>query len=139
MSACKMCQARGKDWNGDDPKCAFDGEFSKNWNCATLNAIRDICYEGQDPMPPGVDYRYCDDMKYATVKIDELEDENGDHIGMALWVCWYKNRGCTDAVWILDAYLPPRRPTESELEAIIRAYAHRQRSAPANTGTKGVE
>lgn len=118
---CPMCAERGKTWNGDDPKCAFSGKFSDNWNCATLNAIRDICYEGQNPMPAGVDYRYCDDQKYATIKIDECEMPNGGRIGLALWVSWYKSRAKTDAMWILSEYdsEPPREPTAPELIAII--------------------
>ena len=120
---CKLCTERGKTWNGDDPKCAFDGAFADNWNCATLNALRDICYEGQNPMP-GVDYQYCEDQKYATVKIDGIEDRRGCRIGLALWVSWYKSRGKTDAVWVLSDDAPPRIPTEEELEAIIVYYAN---------------
>lgn len=124
---CKLCQKRGKTWSGADPKCAFDGSFSDNWNCATLNAIRDICYEGQNPMPSGVDYQYVNDMKYATIKIDDVEgdfvdDKRGRSIGLALWVSWYKSRGRTDAMWILSDDEPPRQPTESELLAIISYY-----------------
>lgn len=128
---CKMCRQRGKDWGGDDPKCAFDAhlDFGDNWMCATLNAIRDICYEGQREMPPGVDYRYCEDQKYATIKIDEIEC-SGERIGYCPWVCWYKNRGGTDAVWILDSYEPPRRPTEGECLAIIEYYEGLKKPAP---------
>lgn len=114
---------RGQTWNGAAPKCAFVGKLSDNWNCATLNAIRDICYEGQNPMPPGVDYQYCEDQKYATVRIDDIEDRRGAHIGLALWVSWYKSRGKTDALWILSDSEPPREPTEDELIAIIAHYS----------------
>lgn len=107
---CKLCRQRGKTWNGDDPKCAFVGEFADNWNCATLNAIRDI--------PNGVDYQYCDDRKYATIKTDGI-----DGLGLALWVAWYKSRGNTEAMWLLFADEPPRIPTERELLAIIYHYA----------------
>lgn len=133
---CKRCIARGKDWNGSDPKCAFDGSFQDNWNCATLNAVRDIVYEGQPEMPPGVDFRYCDDMKYATVKIEEVEDSAGGRIGMALWVAWYKNRGKTDAVWILDNDNPPRVPTEGELERVIQSFTARERTQPLRQPTQ---
>lgn len=116
-----MCSDRGKDWAGDDPVCFLsETEGRPNWNCATLNAIRDICYEG-DPHPR-VDYRYCDDRKYATIDIHDCELENGNPIGLALWVSWYKSRGRTDAVWVLDDDVTPRKPTEEELLAIIRAY-----------------
>lgn len=129
-----MCLERGKDWNGSDPKCAFlDGAFSAdNWNCATANAIRDICYEGQDQMPHGVDYRYCDDEKYATIYVDHIgrgdvwagiESPDGmEYLAMALWVAWYKSRGKTDAMWLLCSSDGPRPPTEAECLRIIAAY-----------------
>lgn len=116
-----MCRERGQDWQGDPPTCAFqDGEFSEgNWNCATVNAIRGIVYEGRDPLPPGVDYQYCDDQKYATVDVSDLEGVDG---ALALWVTWYKCRGKTDGMWLLFENRPPRRPTEDEARAIIRQY-----------------
>jgi hypothetical protein len=45
--ACKLCNERGKTWNGDDPVCAFEnGVFSNdNWNCATMNKLRNISEE----------------------------------------------------------------------------------------------
>lgn len=118
---CKMCRERVKDWNGSDPVCAFDGEFAGNWNCATVNAIRDICYEGQ-PDVPGVVYQYCDDQKYATINISDIETPDGSGLGFALWVLWYKSRGGTDAMWLLDKYEPPRIPTEEECLLIIEHY-----------------
>jgi hypothetical protein len=42
---CPRCSTRVKDWSGDDPKCGFDrnGNFLEhNWNCATLNALREM-------------------------------------------------------------------------------------------------
>jgi hypothetical protein len=41
---CPACRGRGKTWEGSDPRCGFNlaGNFvSDNWNCATLNALRD--------------------------------------------------------------------------------------------------
>lgn len=121
MSKCKKCSDPDyKDWVGDAPKCAFMGDrFSpENWNCGTANAIRDICYEGQQPIPQGVDYQYYDDNKYATIKIYEVEGINAD----ALWIGWYKTRGATQAIWLLDQYDEPRPPTEAECLAIIAYY-----------------
>jgi len=42
MDECPRCQKRGKNWKGDDPRCAFkSGFFSEdNWNCATMNKLR---------------------------------------------------------------------------------------------------
>lgn len=122
---CAACAARGKNWQGDDPRCAFasaDATFnSENWNCATVNAVRDLVWEGQNPMPPGVDYRYCSDQKYATVHTDEVEVD-GERIGLALWVSWYKSRGATEAMWLLSESGPPRLPTEQQLRAILEHY-----------------
>lgn len=120
---CKACQERVWDFKGDQPRCGFSaGAFSPdNWNCATLNALRDLVDESQHPMPPGVDYRYCADQKYATVHIDDVE-LNGDWLGLALWVSWYKNRGTTEAVWILDHTGVPRQPSEAEVLAVLASY-----------------
>ena len=120
---CKACQERVWEFNGDKPRCGFsEGPFNPdNWNCATLNALRDLVDESQHPMPDGVDYRYCSDQKYATVHIDDVE-LNGDWLGLALWVSWYKNRGTTEAVWILDHSGVPRQPSEAEVLAILESY-----------------
>ncbi len=104
-------------------QCAFDHigvdkRFeSNNWNCKTVNLIREICYEGQE-LPCGVHYRYCQDEKYATIDIYDIPGITG----MALWVSWYKQRGRTDALWILDCYDTPRKPTEKELLIIAKYY-----------------
>lgn len=118
---CKMCLERVKDWKGSDPACYFDGEH--NWNCATVNEIRELCYEGQD-LKEGIHYEYCDDEKFATFNIHEVEDDKCNYIGRCLYMAWYKQRGCTEALWILDGEDDvPRKPTEKELLAIIRHYA----------------
>lgn len=115
---CKACVERGKTWNGSEPKCAFNGDFDNNWNCATVNAVRDICYEGRE-LKHGIDYQYCEDDNYATIKIDHLDIDDSP---LALWVSWYKNRGSTQAMWLLFDKLPPRRPTEEECLAIVADY-----------------
>ncbi len=109
-AVCPRCQVRGKDWNGGDPVCFLSGD---NWKCATVDALREICE---------MDYVYCEDQKYATLNIAGCEQPNGDRIGYALWVTWYKNRGRTDAMWILSDDSPPRVPTIDELEIIIRSF-----------------
>ena len=117
---CKMCKERGQTWEGDKPRCAFEsGVFDEdNWQCATINALRDLVYEGQSPMPPRVDYRYCEDQKYATVCIDGIEGADG---ALALWVSWYKNRGGTDQAWLLYDDGAPAKPTERQVLAILEA------------------
>lgn len=118
--ACKACRKRGKTWQGDDPRCAFEtGAFGDNWNCATVGLIRDICDE-DDGLPNGVDYQYCEDQKYATVKVDHIEAL--DDRPLALWVSWHKRHGETDAIWLLFENKPPRLPTEQECLLIAQAY-----------------
>jgi len=77
---CPRCSTRVKDWNGDDPKCGFDenGNFlERNWNCATLNTLRDM--EGEDV--------WCDDNYMKIVcRCD---------VGHGV-LSWYKHRGETD-------------------------------------------
>lgn len=118
---CKMCKKRGQTWAGSAPICYFD-DPDHNWNCAIINAIRDICYEGQE-LKGGIHYEYCDDEKFATINIHDIEDNKGNYIGRCLYVAWYKNRGGTEALWILDGEGDtPRKPTEMELMAIINYY-----------------
>ena len=123
---CKACKERGKTWKGGDPKCAFPkGKFnSDNWNCATDGLIRDLCYEGRG-LPPGINYQYCDDQKYATVKVDHIEDLGN---ALALWVTWYKQYGTTDAMWLLFEDGPPRVPTERECVQIAQAYSYNRKN-----------
>ncbi len=117
---CVACDNRGKTWKGSDPKCAFDcGVFGDNWNCATVGMIRDICYEGQSSIPDGVDYQYCEDDKYATIKTDDIDIDGRP---LALWVSWYKSRGSTQAMWLLFDSGPPRHPTELECLLIVDFY-----------------
>lgn len=121
MKECAMCKERGQTWEGSAPKCSFPsaGEFtSDGWNCATANAIRDLC--GQDDPHPAADHRCCEDQHYSTINVSEIDLPSGD--AYALWVTWYKHRGRTEGMWLLgeDA---PRRPTEADAIAIIAALA----------------
>ncbi len=80
---CKLCQERGKTWKGDDPKCAFKkGIFdSDNWNCATMNAIRDFADELNTVVISPHDQRA------ALISFDDF----------SFLICgWYKNRGRTE-------------------------------------------
>jgi hypothetical protein len=97
--------------------CYFENP-KKEWNCQTVGLIRDLCYEGQAKIPYGIDYTYCEDQKYAIIKIDDIEEIDG----LALWITWYKTRGGTDALWILDSLNAPRNPTEKELLLIHKHY-----------------
>ncbi len=110
---CQACNDRGKTWTGSDPVCWFD-DAKGNWNCALVNQMRDIA-ESDHPV---VDYRFCDDQKYATIQIDEIGLDSGP--ALALWISWYKSRGRTDAIWILSES-GPRQPTEIDLIQIAQA------------------
>lgn len=118
---CQACAERGKNWEGDDPTCAFPGGlawFPDNWRCATDGMIRDIV--DRDDLPDGVTYRYCDDQKYATIDVSEMDLEYGR--ALTLWVTWYKSRGRTENMWLLSEMDLPRRPTETDLLTIAKHY-----------------
>ena len=128
---CQMCRERVKPWVGDDPLCYFE-DVKENWMCATVNAIRELCYEGQPELPRGVHYDYCNDAKFATFNIEEVKTEEGNYIGRCLYVAWYKTRGYTEALWVLNALETPRPPTEEELLAIIRHFTPRGGRRPSS-------
>ena len=126
---CAACKARelADRSQGDAPRCGFPGSdgtatfVADNWNCATLNALRALVDESQDPMPAGVSYYFCDNQKMATVYTHDIELDD-EPLGMMLWMTWYKRRGTTEQVWILAEGRPPRLPTERELRAILAHY-----------------
>jgi hypothetical protein len=79
---CPRCQERVKDWEGDDAKCGFDenGNFlENNWNCATLNALRERAEENAV---------WSDNQQNVSV-IQTFD------VGHAI-LSWYKHRGQTD-------------------------------------------
>jgi hypothetical protein len=79
---CPRCQERVKDWEGDDPKCGFDenGNFlENNWNCATLNALRERAEENT-----------VWSNNQQNVSVIQTYD-----VGHAI-LSWYKWRGQTD-------------------------------------------
>ena len=82
---CKECEERGKTWDGDDPVCSFDenGNFKDNWNCATLNKIRDIMIQEDN-----VHYSFNEKLGVLT------------YGGLFLVLGWYKNRGRVDSFMI---------------------------------------
>ena len=78
---CPRCQERVKDWEGDDSKCGFDenGNFLEhNWNCATLNALRDKANANRV---------WSDDYSMSIIQT----------FGVGFGILrWYKSRGQTD-------------------------------------------
>jgi hypothetical protein len=130
---CRACQERGKTWDGGDPVCSFPdgGAFTpRGWNCATANAIRDVCGDAWErERNPAVDLRRHEDQNYATILIDNTDLPSGP--ALALWVSWYKDRGRTEAMWLLHEGDAPRRPTEADAIAIIEALDEAQEPASA--------
>jgi hypothetical protein len=126
MKECIKCGLI-KNWNGDDPNCPFQSSetFGENWNCGIINKVRDICDAAIEGKDHRLHYQYCEDQKYVTINIDQVENDEGDFIGLCLWVTWYKSRGATDAMWILSSNenTNPRKPTFMELGKIIDHYA----------------
>ena len=121
---CKMCLDRGKTWKGSDPKCYFDHPRD-NWMCATVIAIRHLCPPYSDPKQ-GIHSEYCNDDWYAVIKTDNIdtdEQTGGSLLGRCLYIAWYKDRGHTEALWILGGESEnPRVPTEEELLSILEYY-----------------
>lgn len=126
---CKMCRERGKTWKGSDPVCYFD-DPEHNWNCATVNEIRDIFtpdgwYVDPDNLPEGVTAIRVEDTTRGLIRVDEIFDRyEGEYVPW-LYVQWYKRRGATERLLLLREG-GTRRPTEKELLAIIEYYKGRK-------------
>lgn len=117
---CERCQKRGKTWKGSDPTCAFlEGKFiSENWNCATMNALREIAEEYSNAAicdPPGYRYRHCD-VSLAAIPYSSNSCEK------FLVLSWYKDRGRTGQAWIFCDDDAPEVLTLAEAEACLRDY-----------------
>lgn len=88
---CKICDLRGKTWNGSDPVCAFDNKgmlkknLKDNWNCATLGILRSISYD-----------------KDRVIFSDDENSSILDHEGNFIFLKWYKSRGRTDYIKIIN-------------------------------------
>lgn len=84
---CPRCEKRGKTWNGEDPKCAFKtgGFDSDNWNCATMNELRDKFNDNQ--------IWHEDQMGLMAKAFNS---------GEFLVLSWYKRRGRVEGAWIMD-------------------------------------
>jgi len=112
MAICSMCQERGVNWNLSNYVCAFStNDFTNNWNCATLDAIRKIA----------INVENYNNQKYAIINISEVTLDDKP-IGLCLYFSWYKQSGTLDSVYILDRKKSPRNPTEEELLDIIKYY-----------------
>jgi hypothetical protein len=83
--SCERRKVRGQTWAGDAPKCGFpDGVFDRdNWNCATLNALRDL-----SGAPT-----WSEDQNAMLLPLD----------GSYVLLSWYKNRGRTEGAWLMSS------------------------------------
>lgn len=119
MSSCQDCKDREKDWEGSDPVCAFQrGEFDgDNWNCALANRVRSLC----------TDYTWAEDEYYCCLPILGVCAEDAFvNVPLCLFVNWYKNRGRTQAMWLMFDDEPPRVPSTTEVVAIVECYERSQ-------------
>lgn len=111
---CPRCEKRGKTWQGDDPKCGFgeNGKFiDSNWNCATLNALRDL--------------ESCD---YGRVRADEENmkvipvtsvDFSDNKVAIFLILCWYKSRGRLPFARVMFSDYSEEEPTLDYAEKVL--------------------
>ena len=104
---CRLCVERGKTWEGDNPRCAFETNTfdSDNWNCATMNTLRDIAeaHGMDDGMWPGPTFhtRHCD----ISLAVIPFADRGG--FDRFLVLSCYKGRGRTGQAWIFCEDAPP--------------------------------
>lgn len=85
---CWRCTQRGQTWAGDSPTCGFPdrkGFVGSNWNCATLNELRDQAEESKV---------YNEDQYAALLPIPD----SGEFIVLS----WHKQRGCTEAACVIN-------------------------------------
>lgn len=123
-NVCRRCKERGKDWNGSDPICAFpDGKFDpENWNCATMNALRDLAEEystwNEDNKASVINFPFewvPDLMRSLKVGIEEQ--------AMFAVLVWYKSRGATPTFLLVgENNYVNTEPTLEHAEAIIKHY-----------------
>jgi hypothetical protein len=125
MFECPRCQARGKTWLGDTPRCAFtiDGHFSAdNWNCATMNALRLFTQE-----------IYCQDRTLGVIPVPELSVDSGfdDLMPNFLVLHWYKNRGTLPLAQVVRMNHRVSPLTLSSAELILENLEARSAQGPA--------
>ena len=117
INTCKKCNV--KSHLNHNFTCPFkDGEyFADNWNCGIISKIRALCDLAMEEVDKRLQYQFCEDQKYATIKTHEIKD-----MGLCLWVSWYKSRGRTEAMYILSENEPPKIPTFNDLKNIVEYY-----------------
>ncbi|MCD6468697.1 MAG: hypothetical protein J7L32_05265 [Thermoplasmata archaeon] len=101
QTQCELCKKRGKPAEyGSEVKCAFrdDGVFTKdNWNCATMNKLRDIALK--------LGHHIRNDSDWGSFGAVPFDDDK--HSGFIV-MTWYKSRGKTDlAIYVDDVETKP--------------------------------
>lgn len=118
---CQLCTERGKTWNGSDPKCAFEnGVFSTdNWNCATINKLREICSDDFGGKRTDTTWEFRDDMSAGSFGCIWVPE--GDEQGFYIVMSWYKRRGRVAWAYRMCDDDEPRPITLDEAMAAIKA------------------
>jgi hypothetical protein len=121
-TTCKIC-GHTKNWLGSDIECSFldKEEFSAdNWSCGILTNLRTVISNALLVNDDRVIYQSTPDGEnYAYIRLNDLENGDGEILGSHLWVNWYKHRGRTNAMWLLSEDNPPRVPTFEEINTVI--------------------
>jgi hypothetical protein len=123
---CPRCAKRGKTWEGDDPKCGFNavGKFMPgNWNCATLNDLRQLDTAMGASFPvwrflAEVKRIYADDERMEVIPIPSV-DFADDSNPTFLILCWYKSRGQLPFARVVFADYEEKDITLDQAEAIL--------------------
>lgn len=105
---CQLCCDRGKTWQGSDPACGFEKYVfsTSNWNCATLNTIRDLIEEHGHS-------EWIDDCGIGVLSFA------GNNFSGHLVLTWYKRRGRVGmAVFMCDEQYPIPLTLQMAEEAI---------------------
>lgn len=114
VRCCRLCQVIPWPREWESRRCAFpDGVFqTENWNCATMNVLRDIA-----------------EALGTTMRADDAEGSIGyvplgdEDITGYLVMTWYKNRGRTHSALVLRLDDPPLPVTEDIALQAVRVFA----------------
>jgi len=120
ITKCSRC-GHEKSWNGSDILCPFqNGDiFADNWCCRQINKLRMICENAIDNKDSRFHHQYCEGQNYATINTSEIDFELHAE---CLYITWYKSRGRTEGMWLMNQDYPPRKPTFFDLQKIIEYY-----------------
>jgi len=99
-----LCRHGEQDWCDSAPECAFteDGRFTgDNWNCALMNALRELVSPSrEEPFPYGASF-WDEDMNTGVIYVPDPDFEGGELRGALVVLEWYKSRGRTDSFRIV--------------------------------------